>query len=102
MASARSFREGCTRAGLILLEPVMFLEAVTPEDYVGDIIGDINSRRGKVEAIHHQTDLRVVDARVPLSEMFGYSTAIRSLSQGRATFTMHLDSYEEVPPNRHP
>jgi elongation factor G len=102
MASARCFREGCTGAGLILLEPVMLLEAVTPEDYVGDIIGDINARRGKVEAIHHQNDLRAIDARVPLAEMFGYSTAIRSLSQGRGTFTMHLDSYEEVPPNRQP
>jgi elongation factor G len=100
IAAARCFREGTSMAGLLLLEPVMCLEAVTPEEFVGEIIGDINSRRGRVEAIHQLTSLKAIDARVPLSEMFGYSTALRSLSQGRATFTMHFDSYDPAPPEK--
>jgi elongation factor G len=102
IASARCFREGTSAAGLVLLEPVMYLEIVTPEDFVGEIIGDINSRRGRVGAMHQRGPLRTILASAPLSEMFGYSTALRSQSQGRATFTMHFHSYDTAPPERQP
>jgi elongation factor G len=102
IASARCFREATSEAGLILLEPVMIMEAVTPEEFVGEIIGDLNSRRGRVEAIEQQALRRIITARTPLSELFGYSTSLRSLSQGRATFTMQFDSYTEVPPDKKP
>lgn len=102
IAAARCFREATSKAGLVLLEPLMLLEVVTPENYVGEIIGDLNARGGKVGAIHQQGMLRVIDARAPLALLFGYSTALRSLSQGRATFSMHFDSYKEIPPARQP
>jgi elongation factor G len=102
IASARCFKEATTKAGLVLLEPVMLMDAITPEEFVGEIIGDLNSRRGKVEAIEQQALRRVITARVPLSELFGYSTTLRSLSQGRATFSMQFDSYTEVPPEKNP
>jgi len=102
IASARCFREGTSAAGLVLLEPVMSLEIVTPEDFVGEIIGDINSRRGKVAAINQRGPLRIILASAPLSEMFGYSTALRSQSQGRATFSMRFHTYDPAPPERQP
>ncbi len=102
VASARCFREATTKAGLILLEPVMLIEVTAPEEFVGEIIGDLNSRRGKVKAIEQQAFRRIISARTPLSELFGYSTSLRSLSQGRATFTMQFDSYTEVPHEKYP
>ena len=102
IATARCFREGTSAAGLVLLEPVMSLEIVTPEDFVGEIIGDVNSRRGKIGAIHQRGPLRTILASAPLSEMFGYSTALRSQSQGRATFTMRFHTYDTAPPERQP
>jgi elongation factor G len=100
IASARCFREATTSAGLILLEPIMTLEIVTPEEFVGEIIGDINARRGKVAALNQQGALSAIEATAPLSEMFGYSTSLRSQSQGRAAFSMQFHSYEAVPPEK--
>jgi elongation factor G len=80
-----------------LLEPVMAVEVVTPEEYLGDVIGDLNSRRGRVEGLEPRGNAQTVRARVPLATMFGYATDLRSTTQGRATFTMQFDRYEEVP-----
>jgi elongation factor G len=85
------------RAKPKLLEPVMAVEVVTPEEYLGDVMGNLNSRRGRVESLEQVGGSHSVKASVPLSEMFGYATDLRSLSQGRATFTMQFDRYEEVP-----
>jgi elongation factor G len=85
------------RAKPVLLEPVMEVEVVTPADYMGDIIGDLSSRRGKVEGMTDRAGARVIAAHVPLGEMFGYSTVLRSMSQGRAVYTMQFAHYEEVP-----
>ena len=80
-----------------LLEPMMKVEVVTPEDYMGDIIGDLNSRRGQVQGMDARGNAQVIDAMVPLANMFGYVNTLRSMSQGRATYTMQFDHYEEVP-----
>jgi elongation factor G len=98
IAAARAFREATGLAGLVLLEPVMRLEIVVPEEFVGEVIRDLGGRRGTVEGLQQQPGSRVVEALAPLRELFGYSTAIRSLSQGRASFTMHFHSYGEAPP----
>ena len=82
-----------------LLEPMMKVEALTPEQYMGDVIGDLNARRGRIESVEQQGSIRVVRVLVPLAEMFGYATALRSASQGRATYTMEPSHYEEVPTN---
>jgi elongation factor G len=100
IAAARAFREATGMAGLVLLEPVMELEVETPEEFTGEIIRDLSARRGRVEAMHQQGAIRVIDALAPLRELFGYSTALRSLSQGRASFSMHFSRYGEVPPER--
>jgi elongation factor G len=100
IAAARAFREATGQAGLLLLEPVMLLEVETPEEFTGEIIRDLSARRGRVEAMHQQGALRAIDALAPLRELFGYSTALRSLSQGRASFSMHFSRYGEVPPER--
>ena len=97
IASRAAFRESVEKAGPRLLEPAMKVEVVTPEDYMGDIIGDLNSRRGNVQGMDTRGNARVVDAIVPLANMFGYVNTLRSMSQGRATFTMHFSHYEEVP-----
>ena len=86
-------------ATLKLLEPIMRVEVVTPEDYMGDVIGDLNSRRGQVQEMSTRGNANVVDAMVPLANMFGYVNNLRSLSQGRANYTMQFDHYEEVPSN---
>ena len=99
IAASNAFRAACRKAGLSLLEPKMSLEIVTPSDYTGDIISDINMKRGKIHSMGVKQDKEVIDAEVPLSEMFGYSTDIRSKSQGRASFTMNFDRYEEIPMN---
>ena len=82
-----------------ILEPMMSVEVVTPEDYMGDVIGDLNSRRGQIQAMEERSGARVVKALVPLSEMFGYVGDLRSRTQGRASYSMQFDSYAEVPQN---
>ena len=97
IAARAAFREGVEKAGPKLLEPVMRVEVVTPEEYMGDIIGDLNSRRGNVSGMDARGNARVLNAMVPLANMFGYVNNLRSMSQGRAQFTMHFDHYEQVP-----
>jgi elongation factor G len=91
------FKEACHKAAPVLLEPIMAVEAVTPEEYLGDVMGDLNSRRGRIMSMEARPGVQSVRAGVPLSEMFGYATDLRSKSQGRATFTMQFDHYEKVP-----
>ena len=86
-----------TKAAAKLLEPIMKVEVVTPEEYMGDIIGDLNSRRGNVGGMDQRGNARVIDSMVPLANMFGYVNTLRSMSQGRAQFTMQFDHYEQVP-----
>ena len=97
IAARYAFREGMQGAGPKLLEPIMRVEVVTPEDYMGDIIGDLNSRRGQVNDMDQRGNARVITAMVPLATMFGYVSTLRSMSQGRAQFTMHFDHYADVP-----
>jgi len=97
IAARAAFREGIPKAGPRLLEPVMKVEVVTPEDYMGDIIGDLNSRRGHVESMDQRGNARVIVATVPLANMFGYINTLRSMSQGRAQYSMHFHRYEKVP-----
>ena len=97
LASRAAFREGAAKAGPQLLEPTMKVEVVTPEDYMGDIIGDLNSRRGQVESMDQRGNARVINAFVPLANMFGYVNTLRSQSQGRAQFSMTFDHYSVVP-----
>ncbi len=97
VAGSMAFKTAMQRATPKLLEPVMAVEVVTPEDYLGDVMGDLNSRRGRVEGLEPRGNAQVVRARVPLATMFGYATDLRSMTQGRATFTMQFDRYEEVP-----
>jgi len=99
IAGSIAFQEAAKRAKPILLEPIMKLEVVVPEDFFGDAIGDLSARRGKIEETKDRINLKVIDAKVPLAEMFGYATALRSLTEGRGTFTMEFDRYEEVPAN---
>jgi elongation factor G len=99
IAGSMGFKEGAARANPVLLEPIMAVEVVCPEEYMGDIIGDLNSRRGRVQGMNMRGAGRVITAQVPLSEMFGYATDIRSKTQGRATYTMQFAHYEEVPKN---
>jgi elongation factor G len=97
MAARAAFREAMQKAGPRLLEPMMKVEVVTPEEYMGDIIGDLNSRRGSVSSMDQRGNARVVNALVPLANMFGYINTLRSSSQGRAQFTMQFDHYAQVP-----
>ncbi len=97
IAASMCFKEACKRAHPVLLEPIMAVEVVTPEDYLGDVIGDLASRRGHVEGMDQRANNQVVRAEVPLAEMFGYATDVRSRTQGRATYTMQFRSYQEVP-----
>ncbi|MBI3983871.1 elongation factor G [Candidatus Microgenomates bacterium] len=99
IAGSMAFQEGAKRADPVLLEPVMKLEVVTPEEFMGDVIGDLNSKRGRIEELGERSGVRVVTAFVPLSELFGYTTSLRSMTQGRGSSTMELASYEEVPSN---
>ncbi len=99
IAGSMGFKEGVSKAKPVLLEPIMKVEVVTPEDYMGDIIGDLNSRRGRIQSMGDRGNAKVVEAEVPLAEMFGYATTVRSMSQGRATYTMQFNHYEEVPGN---
>src|SRR5581483_5532733 len=97
IAGSMGFKDGFRKAKPVLLEPVMKVEVVTPEDYSGDVIGDLNRRRGQITGMDEQPSGKVITAEVPLSEMFGYATTVRSMSQGRATFTMEFEKYVEVP-----
>jgi len=97
IAARAAFKEGMAKAGPQLLEPMMKVEVVTPDEYMGDIIGDLNSRRGQVSGMDQRGNARVVDAMVPLANMFGYVNTLRSMSQGRAQYTMQFDHYEPVP-----
>ena len=97
VAGSMAFKEAMKRAKPVLLEPVMAVEVVTPEDYLGDVMGNLNSRRGRVEHLEPVGNAQQIKAMVPLAEMFGYATDVRSMTQGRATFTMQFDHYEEVP-----
>jgi elongation factor G len=99
IAGSMGFRAGAKRANPALLEPVMSVEVVTPEEYMGDVIGDLNGRRGRVEGMEPRANAQVVTAYVPLSEMFGYATDLRSKTQGRATYTMQFSHYEQAPKN---
>ncbi len=97
VAGSMAFREAARKGGAELLEPVMKVEVVVPEEYMGDIISDLNSRRGRVRSMDARGGTQIVNARVPLAEMFGYATDLRSRTQGRATYSMHFDRYEQVP-----
>jgi elongation factor G len=99
IAGSMAFKEAARRADPVLMEPVMAVEVTTPEDYMGDVIGDLNSRRGQISAMNERAGARVVEALVPLSEMFGYVGDLRSKTQGRASYSMQFDSYAEVPRN---
>jgi elongation factor G len=99
IAGSMGFKDGFRNAKPVLLEPIMKVEVVTPEEYSGDVIGDLNRRRGQITGMDEGPAGKVITAEVPLSEMFGYATTVRSMSQGRATFTMEFEKYVEVPPN---
>ena len=97
MAASMAFKEGMRRASPILLEPMMAVEVETPEDFMGNVMGDLSSRRGMVQGMEDLPSGKAIRAEVPLAEMFGYSTTLRSLSQGRATYTMEFKHYAEAP-----
>ena len=99
IAGSMALQEATRKAKLVILEPIMKLEVITPEESFGDAIGDLASRRGKIEETNDRVNMKVIDAKVPLAEMFGYATALRSLTEGRGTFTMEFDHYGEVPQN---
>ena len=99
IAGSMAVKEAARQASAVLLEPVMEVEVVTPSDFLGDVIGDLSARRGKIGGMTQRGDAQVVAADVPLAEMFGYSTTLRSMTQGRAVYTMQFDHYEEVPKN---
>ena len=99
IAGSIAFQEAAKRASPVLLEPIMELEVVVPEEFFGDTIGDLSSRRGKIEETKDRMNLKVIYVKVPLAEMFGYATALRSLTEGRGNFTMEFDHYEEVSQN---
>jgi elongation factor G len=99
IAGSQAFKEAARRAKPVLLEPIMSVECVTPDDYMGDVMGDLSSRRGRIEGMEARGNSQVIKAQVPLSEMFGYSTDLRSRTQGRATYTMQFNSYQQVPQN---
>jgi elongation factor G len=99
VAGSLAFQDGCRKGGVVILEPVMKVEVVTPEAFMGDVIGDLNAKRGQIEDVADRSSVKVIRALVPLAEMFGYSTSLRSMTQGRASSTMEFGQYEEVPNN---
>jgi elongation factor G len=99
VAGSLALKAAVARAKPVLLEPVFSVEVVTPEEFMGDVIGDLNRRRGQINGMEQRGNAQVISAHVPLAEMFGYATDMRSATQGRATYTMQFDRYEEVPPN---
>ena len=99
LAGSMGFKEGCRKANPVILEPLMRVEVEVPEDYMGDVIGDINKKRGQINSMDDRAGVKLVVALVPLSEMFGYSTSLRSMTQGRGTYSMVFENYQEVPKN---
>ncbi len=99
VAGSIAFQDGVRKANPIILEPIMKVEATVPEEYMGDVMGDLNSKRGRIQQMSDRGTAKVVDALVPLAEMFGYATNLRSMTQGRGNYTMEFDHYEEVPGN---
>jgi elongation factor G len=99
IAGSMAFKEAARKAKPVLLEPMMAVEVTTPDDFMGEVIGDLNSRRGQIQAMEERSGARVVKALVPLSEMFGYVGDLRSKTQGRASYSMQFDSYAQVPNN---
>jgi elongation factor G len=97
IAGSMGFKEGCAKASPVLLEPIMSVEVVVPEEYMGDVIGDLNSRRGRIMGMENRAGAQVITSMVPLAQMFGYATDLRSATQGRATYTMTFDHYEQIP-----
>jgi len=97
IAGSMAFKEGAPHAGAVLLEPIMAVEVVTPEEYMGDIVGDINRRRGMILGMDENPTGKIIRAEVPLAEMFGYATDLRSASQGRASYSMEFLKYNELP-----
>ena len=99
IAGSMAFKDAAQKAGPVLIEPIMDVEVVVPEEYMGDVVSDLNSRRGRIERMDSRDRLKIIVGQVPLAEMFGYATDVRSVSQGRATFTMHFGRYSKVPAN---
>jgi len=99
IAGSIGFRQGCLEASPVLLEPIMKVEVVTPEEYMGDVMGDLNRRRGLVQGMEDAPSGKIIKAEVPLGEMFGYATDLRSATQGRATYSMEFSKYSEAPAN---
>ena len=99
IAGSQCFKAACKKASPSLLEPIMKIEVLTPEEYMGDVIGDLNARRAKIASMEPRGNIKSIHGTVPLSEMFGYATVVRSLSQGRASYSMEPSHYEEVPRN---
>lgn len=99
VAGSMAFKEGCQKANPVLLEPMMKVEVTVPDDYLGDVMGNISSRRGNLTGIDMRNGIQAIHAFIPLSEMFGYATDLRSRTQGRGNFTMQFDHYDEIPKN---
>jgi elongation factor G len=97
IAASMAFKDACTKASPVILEPIMKVEVLTPEENMGDVIGDLNARRGRILGMESKKGVQVIDAEVPLAEMFGYSTTLRSLTKGRANYSMQFEVYREVP-----
>ena len=97
IAGSMAFKEGCRKGHAVILEPIMKVEITVPEEYMGDVIGDVNSRRGRMEGMDANDGLQEIHSFIPLSEMFGYATDLRSKTQGRGTYSMEPSHYEEVP-----
>jgi elongation factor G len=97
IAGSMAFKAAAQKASPALMEPLMKVEVTVPENYMGDVIGDLNARRGKIQAMEARTGLQVITAMVPLAEMFGYATALRSLTQGRGNYVMQFERYEQTP-----
>ncbi len=99
IAASQAFQDAAKRAGPVILEPIMKVEVVTPEKFMGDVTGHLSSKRGQVEGMDERGELKVIRAKVPLAEMFGYVTTLRSMTEGRASSTMEFDHYDIVPKN---
>ncbi len=99
VAASMAFKDACAKGGISILEPIMNVEVVTPEQYMGDVIGDLNSKRGQINEMTERMGVKIIKAFVPLSEMFGYATSLRSMTQGRASNSMEFDHYAETPQN---
>jgi len=97
IAGSMGFKEACSRAHPVLLEPIMRVEVVVPEEYMGDVIGDLYARRGQIQGRESRAGSQIINSQVPLATMFGYATDVRSRTQGRGSFTMHFSHYEEAP-----